>query len=220
MEESNIDRGQPRTDRDKLESPLEELFIENLEKYVSPFSLIHPQYQVQTIVGKFRLDFVVELKGIKIGFECDGKEFHDEYRDEWRDGFILHNGDIDTIYRFRGKDLFTFINDCIYIIYKYDPFLFNDRFAHLYSRLISTEVANYFEICDDSYRNYENIMVHYPVNNFSGQKIGEIELMATRRNKNKFGHWQELIKYGLDNPGLPLDQLIEIRKSEVGNRLF
>src|SRR5689334_10635520 len=93
---------QPRADRDRLESPLEEQFIQSLEKYLNPRSDIIPQYEVQTILGKYRLDFVVALDGHLIGFECDGKEYHDAFRDEWRDALILHTKEIETIYRFRG----------------------------------------------------------------------------------------------------------------------
>lgn len=100
IDKNYLNLSQPRADRNKIEIPSEELFVENFEKYISPFASIYPQYEVQTIAGIFRLDFVVELNESKIGFECDGKDFHDEYRDEWRDRFILHTGEIETIYRF------------------------------------------------------------------------------------------------------------------------
>ena len=56
------------------------MFVQTLEKYLSPRSEGIAQYEVRTVVGNYRLDFVVELDGLKIGFECDGKEYHDVYR--------------------------------------------------------------------------------------------------------------------------------------------
>jgi hypothetical protein len=80
---------QTRVNRYELESPIEELFIEGLERYLSPHPKVIPQYELVTPNGRFRLDFLLIMCNQRIGVECDGHDFHDEWKDEWRDAIIL-----------------------------------------------------------------------------------------------------------------------------------
>ncbi|QPH38889.1 hypothetical protein [Pedobacter endophyticus] len=208
----HINSGQPRADRDRLESPLEEQFIQSLEKYLNPRSEIIPQFELETILGRFRLDFVIELDGYRIGFECDGKAYHDAFRDEWRDALILHTKQIDTIYRFRGKDIFSFLDDCIYVIYKHDPFIFNDRYQHHCDVLATASTINYFITDEANFRNHEDTFIGIELFDDNGKKRGEMELQTIRRSQNSDGHWKDLINITLANPGLSLDELIASRK--------
>lgn len=109
------------------DSPLEDDFAYHITKYLEPTISFTPQYEVKTICGTFRLDFVAEVAGVKIGFECDGKDFHNESRDEWRDAMILGSKGINAIYRMRGADLYYHINDILYFIAKWNPELFSKR---------------------------------------------------------------------------------------------
>lgn len=209
--ESFRNLGQPRAPREKLESSLEEQFAQGLEKYLNPYSEILPQFEVQTILGKYRLDFVVSLNGHIIGFECDGKDYHDDFRDEWRDALILHSKQIDTIYRFRGKDIFTFLDDCIHIIYKHDSFIFNDRYEHHYGLLVSPDTLNYFLSDESNFRKHEDTFIEIDMRNEDNVVTGKMALRTIRRGQNTDGHWNDLVKYTLANPGLSLDQLITLR---------
>lgn len=202
---------QPRADRSKLESPLEEFFIETLEKYLSPKSEIFPQYEVKTLAGKFRLDFLLTVHGKKIAFECDGADFHDEFRDAWRDALILGSREIDTIYRFRGKDLHTFLNDCIYLIYHYDKDLFNERYPLIGERLISEELKNKLL----NFKRTERNTIEYKAISKDGSHVGWLQLVMERRNKDKAGLWNELFNVAERHPGFRLEQLIEIWKREI-----
>ncbi|RQO75564.1 hypothetical protein DBR43_09505 [Pedobacter sp. KBW06] len=212
-DDSHVNRVQQRADRDRLESPLEEIFIENLEKYLSPSISILPQYEIETIAGKFRLDFVIAFGETKIGLECDGKDFHDAFRDEWRDGLILDTGEIETIYRFRGKDIFYALEDCIYIIYKYDYRIFNNRYPHFCARLISQEIEEYFTIEESRFKKRESVMINYDIRNDDNVLTGQFSFFTLRRNRNVEGRWQIFVKYVKTNPGLSLDQLIAQYKS-------
>lgn len=202
----------PIANRNLLESPLELLFIENLEKFLSPDTEILPQYEVQTLAGNFRLDFVIQHNSKKIGFECDGKDFHDEWRDEWRDGLILQTKEIDTIYRFRGKDLFTFINDCIYIIYHYDKALFNDRFSQVFPSLVSPTI--YDQYINSGFNRGELNTILYDVLTEDGTLINRLQVRIERRSRSKPGHWKLLADYAISNPGHDLDSLMKIRANE------
>jgi len=90
------------------DSPLEDIFAFNIVKYLDHGVSFRPQVEVNTICEVFRVDFMVQAPGgKKIVFECDGKEFHDAFRDEWRDAMILGAGEADIIYRLRGSTLCT-----------------------------------------------------------------------------------------------------------------
>lgn len=109
------------------DSPIEELFAHNAIKYLAEDVYLEKQVDVPTIGPTFRLDFVLTRDCQRIGVECDGREFHDEYRDEWRDALILASGAIDIIYRFRGADLTYHIEDLLYLMSGADPSFFSDR---------------------------------------------------------------------------------------------
>jgi hypothetical protein len=206
----------PRADRTKLESPIEELLIEALEKYLSSDSEIVPQHEVFTLAGKFRLDFLLTIDDHKIAIECDGADFHDEWRDEWRDALILGSGKVDTIYRFRGKDLHTFLNDCVYLIYHYDPILFNDRYSKNAPQLISDELKQ--QLNDEPNFNQETNILTYETKNEEGEKTGGLmQLRAERRSLHYPGHWEILFDVANRNPGAKIEQLIAIRRGEMNN---
>lgn len=110
------------------DSPLEEIFAYHVSKYFDSELYFSPQFRVNTICGLFIVDFVaVTHLGRRIGFECDGKEFHDSSRDEWRDAMILGADGLDVIYRLRGEDLTYRMNDVLYILSRLEPDLFSER---------------------------------------------------------------------------------------------
>jgi hypothetical protein len=111
-----------------FESPLEENFARSILKYVDDAVTLGKQMEVNTLCGRFRLDFVAIRSGRAIGLECDGAEFHPStLRDEWRDAMILGDASITSIYRFRGKDVFSSVEDCLFILSAWEPQLFSDR---------------------------------------------------------------------------------------------
>ncbi|WP_428304638.1 hypothetical protein [Lacipirellula sp.] len=128
---------------DAFESPLERLFHDQLLKRLPRGVSIQPQVEVQTLCGKFRLDFMVEVGGRRVGLECDGKEFHDEWRDEWRDAMILGDNQADEIIRFRGCDLTYHLDDCMYLLAHLQPLLFADRQRIVIEKLASDRVKEF-----------------------------------------------------------------------------
>jgi very-short-patch-repair endonuclease len=123
------------------DSPIEDIFAWNLSKYINSDIKVFTQFAVNTIGGKFILDFLLELPNKqKILVECDGKEFHDIHRDEWRDGMILGDNYATFIYRIRGSDLYYHINDVLFIISRIHPELISERGHKNLSMLASEEV--------------------------------------------------------------------------------
>jgi hypothetical protein len=108
------------------ESPLEVAFSKCAQRYFSPDVPVFAQVPVSTAWGRFRLDFAAQQSGKTIGFECDGSQYHDEHRDEWRDAIVLGSGLVDAIYRLRGKDLRRHLEDCLYLISRWDSGLFDE----------------------------------------------------------------------------------------------
>lgn len=109
------------------ESSLEELFAINVIKYLDDSVVFQKQVLVETICGQFRIDFVIDTGLKKVAIECDGKEFHDKSRDEWRDAMILGAGAVDVVYHLRGADLTYHLEDCLYIISKWESDIFSKR---------------------------------------------------------------------------------------------
>jgi len=108
------------------DSPLEDLFAHNISKYLGTNVVLNKQVDVETICGTFRVDFVADC-GPKIAFECDGAEYHDAARDEWRDAMILGADAVDVIYRLRGRDLTYHLEDCLFVISRLEPDIFSHR---------------------------------------------------------------------------------------------
>jgi hypothetical protein len=109
----------------RYESELERIFDWNFEKYVEKGVTIQPQHECATMLGTFRLDFLIKGK-LKVGVELDGEEFHDEFRDECRDAIILGENHVDVIYRFKGKDIYHNTADMLHLMAKCDPWIFSD----------------------------------------------------------------------------------------------
>jgi len=110
----------------RYESPLEAIFDWEFAKYIAKGVTISPQGECVTMLGTFRLDFVITGK-LKVGVELDGEEFHDEFRDECRDSIILGEKHVDVIYRFKGKDVYHNTADMLYLMSQCDPWLFSER---------------------------------------------------------------------------------------------
>jgi len=109
------------------ESPIEEFFGLNLGKYIADHVVVKTQADVRTEWGSFRLDFLVSADGENIGIECDGKQFHDRVRDECRDALILGSSPVRRIYRFRGSDIVYFSAEILYLLSKWEPWIFSER---------------------------------------------------------------------------------------------
>lgn len=194
-----------------VESELERLFAENLLKYLSDDALLTTQVNVNTICGNFRLDFVVLSNDKKYAFECDGQEFHNESRDEWRDAMILGAGAVDFIYRLRGPDLYYHTEDCLYIISKWNPSTFSHRGIINLTTLASKE-ARHWHDC-----NYDNTIARISYLDESNT-LSPLKIRVERRcKKNPIGQkifWKTLFAYATEHGGGNLDMLIQQYRNE------
>ncbi len=189
----------------EFESPLEELLHDQLRKRMPQDAELLPQVDVNTLCGNFRLDLLAIARNRKIGIEIDGKEFHDQYRDEWRDAMILGDGRADEIIRFRGCDLHYHLNDCLYLFSRIQPLMFSDRHARVLERLASNEARR----CGDGEYDWaRGIVLTYGYIDDSRA----IDFVDIRRNSidgapNPF--WKMYYRYAIERGGGPLDDLME-----------
>lgn len=139
------------------DSPIEDDLAREIVKHLRPSVTWAPQFWVTTICGRFRLDFYLNSGGKKIGFECDGRDFHQKswWKDLWRDQLILGSGSVDVIYRFRGCDIFHHLYDCIYLTSLWDPEGFTER-----GRLNLETLAS-FDVLGELNRGREEVVLHY-----------------------------------------------------------
>lgn len=110
-----------------LESPLEYELERVICKYAEHGSRVSRQFRIFTNRGTFRVDFVLKTLAGLIGFECDGKQFHDWTRDIFRDTIILENSDIDCIYRLEGADICYRLETALLLISKCHDGIFSER---------------------------------------------------------------------------------------------
>lgn len=112
----------------RCESPIEQLlgiaflnetsFVQGYLDSRSPrtdgYLAVLPQYQIDTPSGKFRLDFLLELRTnlgtFRLAVECDGHAFHEKTkqqaaRDKRRDRAIVQEGV--AIVRFTGSEIWA-----------------------------------------------------------------------------------------------------------------
>ena len=194
------------------DSPIEDIFAWNIYKYINPEIDFRKQELIETSHGKFYIDFVFEVTQNEIiGVECDGKEFHDRFRDEWRDAIILDNSKITQMFRISGADIQFHIEDVLYIFSRWEPRLFSERGIINLTHLASdTVVANSM---NDSLSEY----VHYLIENayyiMEVRRESKINLGGVKRQ-----FWQTLARFAKINPYLSLDQLILKHNLETSSK--
>jgi very-short-patch-repair endonuclease len=194
-----------------FESPLEQLFNDQLRKRMPKEAELLPQFDVKTLCGNFRLDLLAVVQNRRIGIEIDGKEFHDQYRDEWRDAMILGDGRADEIVRFRGCDLHYHLDDCFYLLSKIQPLLFTARHTGIIERLASDRARRRAE---GEYDWATGAMLTY---GYIDDSRG-VDFIDIRRNSVDgvpYPFWKVYYNYAVEHGGGPLDQLMEHGRHEA-----
>ena len=121
----------PPEDVGVCESSIEENFYWAISKVTNDDVRVYRQHKVETQIGRFRLDFLLERSGdgMAIGVECDGKDFHSPESDAKRDAAIVSTGVVDKIYRITGHDLVFHLEDSIQMLAIMEPWIVSKRGA-------------------------------------------------------------------------------------------
>ena len=187
------------------DSPIEDMFACHLSKFIAKNIVAKTQVPVDTICGCFILDFVFESPRIgKIAIECDGRDFHNESRDEWRDAMILGEKVVDKIYRIRGSDIIYHIYDVLYCISSLESdFMSESGVLNLHSLATSAAKSLNFSRKCDFYS------IRYPKNEdddvYSSLKLEKREVWIPKGERR---FWQAAYNYAVSMGGGCLDDVI------------
>lgn len=193
-------------DYDKIESPIEEILLNHIVKFLHEKTEIFVQYPISTISGNFRSDIALQNEDKLIIIECDGEEHHtkekDEWYDEWRDTLILIQKNAQVIYRVKGTDIQNNLYRVFAIIYSLDEDLFNEEYS---KRLEKIDVEGSW------YKKH----VYYDYQNDDGRIIpSRIEVKRKELEKDFDSFWYKYVLYSLLHSNKNIYDLIEEMSSK------
>lgn len=187
------------------DSPIEDSFAWHCTKYLRAGLAFDTQVELNTRHGRFRMDFLLADAHEKVAVECDGHDFHEPFRDEFRDAILLSEGNLDTVYHFRGCDITYYPIDCIWLMAFLNPRLFSERGRLNLNQLHKLEIV-------DSLTSSESYMLR--------GRTGEQPywFWAFRRTIHlkprvnpHWPHWKVLYEFACAHPGVSLDNLVNMR---------
>lgn len=201
---------------EKLESPIEERWINHVMKYLKKGTEVISQYPVSTISGNFRIDFVLKNGDYLIGIECDGQEHHsdpkDTFYDEWRDVLILMSSDVKTIYRIKGTDIYNNIADTIFYISQFEDKIFSRRVLTLKDIVLPELLEN-----DSLLEDIRGKMFFYYDKDGNSDKI-QRRMQIIRRRPEEFTRFElRYIMYSYVYPSEKITKLIERHDNNLFN---
>jgi hypothetical protein len=120
------------------DTPIERAFEAAYYKHARTGYPLKAQVNFDTFCGRLCVDFVVRLPDRTIGFECDGKPFHEKFRDEIRDAILLGDKHLDVIYHFGGAELHYAPEFALLFVLEHEPELFQERTESVLHRQIET----------------------------------------------------------------------------------
>lgn len=185
----------------RYESPIEEALGERLRGLLADGVVLRSQAWIETTAGRFRLDLMVTAPGMRLAIECDGRDFHDGRRDEWRDAMALGDDQADAVVRFRGCDIHYSVDDCVAVLHHWYPGVLSVRGAALAEGRASAALRDWKRDVAGGRRNVAQF--HY----------GTPERSRFRAERQGFGlarraFWVTAFGHALKHPGSRLDDLM------------
>jgi len=98
----------------QTESPIEVAMLMALSHALKAHG-DHITFKAQEVIGRFRVDFLLECDGVRLVVECDGHDFHERTkkqaaRDRSRDRWLLSQGI--PVMRFTGSEIYADVLTC------------------------------------------------------------------------------------------------------------
>ena len=191
----------------EFESEIERLFGERLEPMLAPGVVLERQHNANTRVGNFRFDFYVVAGGERIAIECDGAEFHDAGRDEWRDAATLGDGVVDVVVRVPGYGIVHRLDDSMAVLAHWYPAIFSERGRRLAEGKSSAAFVRWSR-GEEASSNIASIR-------YADERPG----FHLRIERQGFGFtravfWTTCYGFMLQHPGLRLDEVIAAYRSD------
>ena len=207
-DENQIDWGKlplGNIDFELCESIIERDVLHCLDKWVADEVKVVPQWEIETIGGKFRADFLVANKSRFIIIECDGKDYHDRDRDEWRDAMILGTGKIDAVYRLRGRDIWYHRDELFFILANWEPAIFRLGLAQKLSRVASEKLVS--SKCWE--KGAIALHTYLDSSEFNVTLWLERRCRITTLDIGEMQFWSRLFKFAQECGGGSLDEIME-----------
>lgn len=193
------------------ESPIATAIEHQLLKHNLTDTIFRREYPAPTEWANFRIDIVLSVGERRIGIECDGADFHDEFRDELRDSLILGSGLVDTIWRLPGADIHNHVHDCLCLIALYDRFIFDERTRAVFMKQCSELVRAHIP------EPHERILMAVDSERMPARS-GYIDLRRRTRTKtySPIGqHWRYLFEYAQGHRDISFSELYAMRLEEL-----
>lgn len=193
------------------ESPIERDFAYMLCKILEPGIIFESQVDFSTKLGSFRGDFVIQNPNRKVLIELDGKEYHQDSKDNWRDSFILGEKNVDLIIRFKGKDIVYNLIECCYILTQQLPDFFSERSkANFINQLEPKNISEIQSKINDEEDKFMDLycftFTYYDEKDIECQSILEMRFKSGDK-----GHWQKYYNYALNKSIFEIDSLTKQR---------
>ena len=182
------------------DSPIEEIFARECPKYLDSGVSFDCQVEVGTKHERFRVDFVLEET---IAVECDGRDFHNPFRDEFRDAILLGEGRFPTIYHFRGRDITYYPEDCLWLISLEYPVLFSERGRHQLNCLHELDIVPYLS-------QGEAVILRDPTNDYRRAWVFHRNIQQKSSLNPYWPYWRGLSEFASQHPHVCLDRLLAL----------
>ena len=212
---------EPATEREQwpeppYDSPIETIFASCCFNHLRPDVHVEKQVEVSTGHGHFRIDFVLSVGDRRIAVECDGKDFHERFRDEFRDAILLGEGHFETVYHFRGCDIVYYPDDCIWLMSELDPHLFSERGRLQLDHLRRLEISESQTLTNQLFMkgSFESFSCRIWKGNqpYHFWAFRRDIYMKSERNPS-WPHWKVLYAFAGEHSGASLDELLENRRA-------
>ena len=176
------------------DSPIEDAFAWHCHKQIHPDVKCEKQVEVYTQHGLFRVDLDYAIGDEHTAIECDGRDFHDAHRDEFRDAILIGGGHFATVYHFRGCDIVHNPDNCVWLMSLFDPGLFSRR-GHRHLNQLQT-------------LNADQVRHRAESSDFSLETQDGHHYHAFRRSVKTRGFWRVMYQFACEYPGAGLDDLL------------
>lgn len=133
---------------DQCESPIERRFLSGIIPVLADGVEINCQRELLAGGSRYRVDFWCLAGGRRIIIECDGRDYHDFFRDQARDSNILFADRADEVFRLRGCDVNGRLDASIGMLRTMTPQMFRPvPLLTLAERIIAANVLKSDEGC-------------------------------------------------------------------------
>ena len=187
------------------ESPIEEIFARECCRYISDQADFDYQVEVSTRHERFRVDFVLSLAQETVAVECDGRDFHNPLRDEFRDAVLLGENHFTAVYHFRGCDITFYPADCLWLMSVEYPALFCERGRHQLDYLHELEIVPLLS-------QREAIILRNPAEPWRRAWVFRRNIRQKLSPNPYWPYWRTLYEFARRHSGFSLDRVISLWK--------